>query len=85
MILAGVMLIFDILWLSTSGSNWGERDTMYVAWNSTASIKTMAVVFSVLNVLFKVQNLIAEFYLNLTVLVLTSWTYLCIFKKEQAR
>jgi hypothetical protein len=53
----GVLIGFDILWLLTTASFWGETYPNASVWNSTTGIRKFAIYCSGFNAFFKVRLL----------------------------
>jgi len=53
MIVNAALILFDILWLSTSGSSWGDQFPNAPVWNSTSGIRSLAVSLSVVDIFIK--------------------------------
>jgi len=49
-----VLIVFDILWMSTTGSSWGDNYSAYPLWNSMSGMRAFAMTFSVFNLILKV-------------------------------
>mmetsp|Transcript_14656 Transcript_14656/g.12477 ORF Transcript_14656/g.12477 Transcript_14656/m.12477 type:complete len:184 (+) Transcript_14656:32-583(+) len=47
------LIVFDIIWLLTAASHWGEEMDNAPIWNSTSGIRSFAVFFSSINILVK--------------------------------
>ena len=55
MIFAGVLIIYDIIWFTTTGENWTKIYAGADIWNSLHGLRVFAFSLSLLNILLKVK------------------------------
>jgi hypothetical protein len=60
MIVNGALIGFDILWLTTTASHWGDEFPNAPVWNATQGLRSIVVFLSIVNIAIKVKLTVRE-------------------------